>query len=75
MELLRIIHHPGAPFCRCSPAFHRRDLQFSSLVRDLAFRLINTKDRVRQSAFTLIIHHLPCLPHENFADNLRTLSW
>lgn len=67
--------HPGAPLCRGRPVFHKCDLPFSSLVRDLAFRLINMKDRVRQAAFTLIIHHPPHLPHENIADNLRTLSW
>ena len=68
-------HHPGAPLRRGSPAFRKCDLQFSSLVHDLALRPINTKDRVRQAAFTLIIHHPPHLPRENFAGNLRTLSW
>lgn len=50
-------------------------VHFSSPVHDLAFRLINTKDRVRQAAFKLIIHHPPHLSRENFADDLRTLSW
>lgn len=68
-------HHPGASLCRDSPAFHRPVLQFSSLELELAFRLISTKDTVTQSAFTFIIHDTPHLPWENFADNLKALSW
>lgn len=73
MELLCIVTQE--PLSARAVQYFMCDLQFSSLVRDLAFRLINMKDRVRQAAFTLIIHHPPHLPHENIADNLRTLSW
>lgn len=45
-------HHPGVPLCRGSPALQKRDLQFSSLVHDFTYRLINTKDRVRRATFT-----------------------
>lgn len=55
--------------------FIRPVLQFSFLEPELAFRLINTKDTVTQAAFTFTIHYTPHLPRENFADNLKALSW
>lgn len=70
-------HHPGAPLCRASPAFHKCDLQFSSLVHDPAFAFINTKDRLLLHTFTTHhIYHIKLCRHlRPWAGNDMPLQW